>query len=47
MPFDKKQIAAAPLGSSMFERTPLDQLPARAALAENPLENPKQLILCE
>ncbi len=32
---------------TMFERTPLDQLLARELLAENPLENPNQLILFE
>jgi len=35
------------LSLTMFERTPLDQLLARAPLAENPLENPNQLILFE
>ena len=35
------------LSLTMFERTPLDQLLARAPLAENPLINPKQLILFE
>lgn len=35
------------LSLTMFERTPLDQLFARAPLAENPLKNPNQLILFE
>ena len=35
------------LSLTMFERTPLDQPLARIPLAENPLENPNQLILFE
>ena len=35
------------LSLTMFERAPLDQLLTRGPLAENPLENPNQLILFE
>jgi hypothetical protein len=40
-------LLVARVSLTMFERAPLDQLLARAPLAENPLENPNQLILFE